>query len=350
MRFQATMMLIALIVATSMMMKCRVVEGKKSSGSGSSTGNALRKKRIMSEIRDIYRNMISTDTPFNTSRDEVGIRLSPVPGNLLEFHFSFTGIEGTAFDGGIYHGRILLHPEYPRKAPAISVLTPTGRWEVGKDICLSASAHHQETWDPLWNLRTLVMGLRGHILTQPREIGAISTPVEHQRKLAVLSREWSCPICGVDHADLIPGANSTNKLHKQQKQQKQAMQTDIEGLFSGNTLLVGNRRIVQTKTSMFSVNFDSSTGAAFDTEDMLSEAEAQARSEIIKVTKKYRKLRRIEMNEKREQEERAKLLRSIAAVALSLLTFVVLQLWSNIGQGMAFASDGAGAKKAAPSW
>ena len=60
-------------------------------------------------------------------------------GNLLEFHFSFTGIEGTSYDGGIYHGRILLHPDYPRKAPAISVLTPTGRWECGKDICLSGT-------------------------------------------------------------------------------------------------------------------------------------------------------------------------------------------------------------------
>jgi ubiquitin-protein ligase len=345
---RATMMLVALIIVASLMTTCRVVEGKKSNGGGGSSGNALRKKRIMSEIRDIYRNMISTDTPFNTSREEVGIRLSPVPGNLLEFHFSFTGIEGTAFDGGIYHGRILLHPEYPRKAPAISVLTPTGRWEVGKDICLSASAHHQETWDPLWNLRTLVMGLRGHILTQPREIGAISTPVEHQRKLAIMSREWSCPICGVSHANLVPGANATDRA---QKQQTRETQSTIDGLFSGNTLLVGDRRLIdRTRTTMYRVNLDTSTGAAFDTDRLLSGAEAQARSEIIKVTKKYRKMRRAEMNEKREQEERAKLFRSIAAVALSLLTFVVLQLWSNFGQGMAFASGGAGQRKPAPSW
>jgi ubiquitin-protein ligase len=93
----------------------------------------------MSEIRDIYKNKISTDHPFNSTNDEIGIRLAPMKGNLLEFHFSFTGIEGTSYSGGIYHGRILLHPDYPRKAPAISVLTPTGRWECGKDICLSGS-------------------------------------------------------------------------------------------------------------------------------------------------------------------------------------------------------------------
>ena len=105
----------------------------------STPGNTLGKTRILSEIRDIYRNKISTDQPFNTTNEEIGIRLSPMKGNLLEFHFSFTGTEGTSYDGGIYHGRILLHPDYPRKAPAISVLTPTGRWECGKDICLSGT-------------------------------------------------------------------------------------------------------------------------------------------------------------------------------------------------------------------
>jgi hypothetical protein len=76
-------------------------------------------------------------------------------------------------------------------------------------LFLEATAHHQETWDPNWNLRTLVMALRGHILTQPREIGGIQTSAEHQQKLAILSRNWICPICGVDHACLVPGAQGS---------------------------------------------------------------------------------------------------------------------------------------------
>lgn len=53
------------------------------------------------------------------------------------------------------------------------------------------------------------MALRGHILTQPREIGGILTTVEHQQKLALSSRDWKCPICGIQHAGLVPGANPT---------------------------------------------------------------------------------------------------------------------------------------------
>jgi hypothetical protein len=81
-------------------------------------------------------------------------------------------------------------------------------YQVGKDICLSATAYHQETWDPTWNLRTLVMALRGHMLSYPKEIGAILTSVERQKTLAKFSRNWMCKICGVHHSSL---SESTSK-------------------------------------------------------------------------------------------------------------------------------------------
>lgn len=181
-------------------------------GGGQSTGQdkalALTRKRIISELKELSIQRLLLDVAFNTSRDECGVRLAPLSSNLLEWHFSFTGVQDSAYDGGVYHGRIRLHPEYPRKAPSISMLTPTGRWEVGKEICLSASAYHQETWDMNWNLRTLVMSLRGFILSQPREIGGILTTSDKQRELAASSRDWACPVCGIRHADLLPSAQS----------------------------------------------------------------------------------------------------------------------------------------------
>ena len=96
------------------------------------------------------------------------------------------------------------------------MMTPTGRWEVGKEICLSASAYHQETWDMNWNLRTLVMSLRGFILAQPREIGGILTTSDKQRELATLSRDWACPVCGIKHADLLPSSSNRAQVEELQ--------------------------------------------------------------------------------------------------------------------------------------
>jgi hypothetical protein len=75
-----------------------------------------------------------------------------------------------------------------------------------------ATSYHQETWNPNWNLRTLVMSLRGFITTQPREIGSIRSTVDIQKKLALCSRFWCCKSCGVKHANLLNTRyNETNE-------------------------------------------------------------------------------------------------------------------------------------------
>ena len=43
--------------------------------------------------------------------------------NIFEWHFTIRGPADTDFEGGIYHGRILLPAEYPMKPPSIIMLT-----------------------------------------------------------------------------------------------------------------------------------------------------------------------------------------------------------------------------------
>jgi len=47
----------------------------------------------------------------------------PLEDNLFEWHFVIRGPEETEFEGGLYHGRICLPPEYPMKPPSIIFLT-----------------------------------------------------------------------------------------------------------------------------------------------------------------------------------------------------------------------------------
>ena len=53
--------------------------------------------------------------------------ISPSPcsdqDNLFEWHFTIRGPEGTEFEGGFYHGRIVLPSEYPMKPPSIILMT-----------------------------------------------------------------------------------------------------------------------------------------------------------------------------------------------------------------------------------
>ena len=70
----------------------------------------------------------------------------PREDDLFDWHFTLRGPIGTSFEGGLYHGRILLPTDYPFKPPNIIFLTQNGRFELRKKICLSISAYHPETW------------------------------------------------------------------------------------------------------------------------------------------------------------------------------------------------------------
>ncbi|XP_061098081.1 ubiquitin-conjugating enzyme E2 J1 isoform X2 [Conger conger] len=121
----------------------------------------------------------------------------PLEDNLFEWHFSVRGPPDSHFDGGVYHGRIVLPPEYPMKPPSIILLTPNGRFEVGKKICLSISGHHPETWQPSWSIRTALIAIIGFMPTKGEgAIGSLDYTPEERRALAKKSQDFCCEACG----------------------------------------------------------------------------------------------------------------------------------------------------------
>lgn len=82
------------------------------------------------------------------------------------------------------------------------MLTPSGCFVCGEDICLSASNYHPETWSPRWTVLSLVDALRLHMLTQANEIGGVTSTDEKRRSYAESSRSWFLP--GVaDHRQMV---------------------------------------------------------------------------------------------------------------------------------------------------
>ncbi|XP_037606611.1 ubiquitin-conjugating enzyme E2 J1 [Sebastes umbrosus] len=143
----------------------------------------------------------------------------PLEDNLFEWHFSVRGPPDSDFDGGVYHGRIVLPPEYPMKPPSIILLTPNGRFEVGKKICLSISGHHPETWQPSWSIRTALIAIIGFMPTKGEgAIGSLDYTPEERRALAKKSQDFCCEACGCSmHSALLaltPNSNPSAEDHK----------------------------------------------------------------------------------------------------------------------------------------
>ena len=116
--------------------------------------------------------------------------MGPWGKNLLQWHFSVMGPPNSEYEGGIYHGRVLLPRDYPGSPPRVQMLTPSGRFVPGADICLSASAFHPESWTPRWTILSLVDALRLHMLTTANEIGGMDATPEERRRCARQSRSW----------------------------------------------------------------------------------------------------------------------------------------------------------------
>ena len=120
-------------------------------------------------------------------------------------HFTIRGPPAPSpYAGGIYHGRIILPPQYPLRPPAFRFLTPTGRFEVNREICLSISGHHEETWQPAWGVRTALVAIRSFMDTDAKgQLGGIECSKEAREKMAKESGAWKCPACGKSNADIM---------------------------------------------------------------------------------------------------------------------------------------------------
>lgn len=87
--------------------------------------------------------------------------------NILNFfrHYVIAGPEDTPYEGGYYHGKLIFPREYPFKPPSIYMITPNGRFETNKRLCLSISDYHPESWNPAWNVGSILTGLLSFLVS-----------------------------------------------------------------------------------------------------------------------------------------------------------------------------------------
>ncbi|NXA19511.1 UB2J1 enzyme, partial [Ibidorhyncha struthersii] len=165
----------------------------------------------------------------------------PLEDNLFEWHFTVRGPPDSDFDGGIYHGRIVLPPEYPMKPPSIILLTANGRFEVGKKICLSISGHHPETWQPSWSIRTALLAIIGFMPTKGEgAIGSLDYTPEERRALAKKSQDFCCEMCGTSmKTALLPltSGRVSSQADKEAKELARQISFKVKSLFKLLSLL-----------------------------------------------------------------------------------------------------------------
>jgi len=160
-------------------------------------------KRILSEAKEFK----EADTEYTAH---------PLEENLFEWHFTLRGPSSSEFQEGIYHGRILLPIEYPFRPPDVMLMTPNGRWELNKKICLTFTGFHEEMWQPAWGIRTALIGVQAFMGARAEAavgVGSLDYPEEEREKLAKKSRDWMCPVCQVKNSEILSN-EATRKIEQ----------------------------------------------------------------------------------------------------------------------------------------
>jgi ubiquitin-conjugating enzyme E2 J2 len=159
--------------------------------------------RLRKELRELQKNPVQN------------IRALPKETNILEWHYVIEGTKGSPYEGGWYHGVVTFPKEYPYKPPSIQMITPNGRFKTSTPLCLSMSDFHPESWNPLWSVGTILMGLHSFMLESAPTQGSIVTTDSQKRKFAYESLEFNCK--NKIFQELFPELIEVNKAEQEKR-------------------------------------------------------------------------------------------------------------------------------------
>lgn len=143
--------------------------------------NDMCQRRLMRELKALKKEPLTDPT----------IKAIPNDDNILEWHYVIEGVKGSHFEGGYYHGKLLFPRDYPLKPPSVLMLTPSGRFQTNRRLCLSMSDFHPETWNPMWSVSTILTGLYSFMMDTAPTLGSIETTRAQKHKLANESLDFN---------------------------------------------------------------------------------------------------------------------------------------------------------------
>ena len=149
--------------------------------------NIIQKKRFANEKKMLEQEPLHYSTAY------------PDEENPLIWYFIIIGQEDTDYYGGKYIGKITHSTKYPVEPPAYEMFTPSGRFEILKNICLTNSGFHKNEWSSTWNIKTILIAFNSILYADDTTgISHIKRTKEERIKLAQDSDEYN----KINHAQI----------------------------------------------------------------------------------------------------------------------------------------------------
>jgi ubiquitin-conjugating enzyme E2 J2 len=110
---------------------------------------------------------------------------------LNRWHYILTGPPSTPYHNGQYWGTLIFPPDYPFAPPAIRMHTPSGRFQPSTRLCLSISDFHPKSFNPAWEVSTILIGLLSFMTSEEMTTGSVGATEAERKWAASRSRWWN---------------------------------------------------------------------------------------------------------------------------------------------------------------
>ncbi|KAF2761098.1 UBC-like protein [Pseudovirgaria hyperparasitica] len=133
----------------------------------------------------------------------------PSDQNILEWHYIITGPPKTPYEHGQYWGTLVFPHDYPFAPPAIRMHTPSGRFQPSTRLCLSISDFHPKSFNPAWEVSTILLGLQSFMTSEEMTTGSVRAS-DHERKIFAQRSRWWNSTGGGSSGRTLTGVKSSN--------------------------------------------------------------------------------------------------------------------------------------------
>lgn len=152
----------------------------KMSAANNSTLSLITKKRLINEMK------LLTKDPLEV------VDIYPDQENMMIWYFLIKGPKDTHYENGAYIGKLLLSDNYPVTPVDFNMITPNGRFECDKKICLTITGYHSDQWSSIWNIQK-ILGAFVSVMSDDENTGIshIKMTKEQRAILAQQSMEFN---------------------------------------------------------------------------------------------------------------------------------------------------------------
>ena len=144
--------------------------------------------RLQKEFKTLAKEFQAQIEKSKDGQIEDNFIAAPEENNIFVWHFVIFGLPDDPYKGGYYMGKLQFPQDYPWKPPSIMMTSETGRFRVNERICLSISDYHPESWNPVWPVRSIIIGLISFFVTDQSTVGSISTSFDERMRITKESK------------------------------------------------------------------------------------------------------------------------------------------------------------------